>query len=73
MQAVAHVLMTEDPSEISLITKAIEPVLVNSVVDTGDIDMLTELESQGIDLNAVDYRSRNALHIACINGDLHMV
>mmetsp|Transcript_94675 Transcript_94675/g.276847 ORF Transcript_94675/g.276847 Transcript_94675/m.276847 type:complete len:571 (+) Transcript_94675:59-1771(+) len=44
-----------------------------SAAALGDVTTMMRLESEGTDLNAVDYDGRSALHVASANGQLELV
>lgn len=48
-------------------------MLVNSVTNSGNLALLSQLAAEGADFNFVDYRGRGPLHIASINGDIEIV
>lgn len=73
VRAIAKVLNSQETEDYKLISQTIQPVLVNSIASTGDLSQLAQLKEEGVDFNCVDYRSRSALHIACINGYLEVV
>lgn len=60
---VANYLNTNDHDDIQQIKKSLTPVLLNSVVNTGNLELLKKLQKEGCDLNSVDYLGRGILHV----------
>eukprot|EP00347_Sterkiella_histriomuscorum_P002989 403366027 len=73
VEAIAKVLKSEDKDDYKMIANMIEPVLVNSIACSGDMEQIQKLKEQGVNFNSIDYRSRTALHTACMKGKQQVV
>lgn len=61
----AEYLKVESQEEVAEIHETLTPVLVNSVIASGNLEMLKKLvHSSDVDLNHVDYMGRAPLHVA---------
>lgn len=65
--AVADQLKVSDLEEIHQIDASITPVLVNSAINSGNLDLLKKFHKEGADLDRVDYTGRTALHVVAGN------
>lgn len=65
VMAIADVLQADTLEDVAEINDTITPVLVNSVVSTGNLQMLKKLhQTSGCDLNRIDYLGRAPIHVA---------
>ncbi|VDM93827.1 unnamed protein product, partial [Onchocerca ochengi] len=69
----ARFLHLSTSHEMELLCHAIFPQLLGYAANSGDIEMLKALHENGVDLSAVDYNGRNALHVAASAGHIGAV
>ena len=65
VMAIANYLKADDFADIKEIHASITPVLVNSVIQSGNIKLLKKLKHEGADFNSCDYLGRSPLHVIC--------
>lgn len=66
-------ILDNNQEGIGSVNQNIAPLLVNSVVSSGNLNLLKQLVTEGADLNLVDYGGRGPIHVAAIKGDVEVV
>ena len=49
------------------------PLVINSVTQTDNLQLMKQLAEEGADFNISDYRGRGPIHIAALNGNLQTI
>ena len=73
VQAIAKILEVTDSEEIKEINKTVSPLLLNSVVATGNLALLQQLKLDGADFSLSDYRGRGPIHVGITIGHIEIV
>uniref|UniRef100_A0A915PG20 Asparaginase n=1 Tax=Setaria digitata TaxID=48799 RepID=A0A915PG20_9BILA len=69
----ARFLHLSTSHEMEFLRHALYPPLLCYAANTGDIELLEALRENGVNLSAIDYNGRNALHVAASAGHITAV
>ncbi|XP_067641032.1 L-asparaginase isoform X2 [Eurosta solidaginis] len=73
VDAVARSMHLSTPEELGQMCATLFPAMLNSAVQEGNINKITNLKAYGADLSSVNHDNRTALHLACNQGNLPVV
>ncbi|XP_051160925.1 L-asparaginase 1 isoform X1 [Leptopilina boulardi] len=73
IEAVAHSLHASSPKERTQLVSILFPAMLSAAVVARDLVKLESLKEYGADISQTNADGRTALHVACCEGDVHVV